>query len=380
MQYTVNRGEKGKIEVKVDVPQTAFDETYAQVVGEFKKEVEIAGFRKGMVPEDMVEGKVGYNKILNEAASFLISKHLSEILKKEDLVPLSNPKIAVGSLAKGSPFSFTASLTLKPVIKIGDWKKIEVAKIKAKNITEEDVFNSIKNIFEAYKKQETKGTEEPKEPGEAKNVIYDAKGNVIPLTDEGKNKVDTNKIDDEFAKKIGARDLAHLQELVKHDLETIVAGEVEGKFEQEVFDELEKLIGVEVPDVLVDDELNRILLRLNSQLDQQGKTLEEFLTSEKTNIEDLKTKWRLQAEKNVKISLAMDEIGKEEKVQVLPEELQSALSGVDHSSFSAEQKRDLENYLVFSIFQAKTLDLVKKTIVGETSPKTDIPKEKPAKE
>lgn len=368
MQYSVTRQDKGKVEVKVDIPQAIFDQTYGQVLGEFKKETKVAGFRPGMAPDDVVEGQVGYNKILNEAASFLVSKHLSEILKKEELVPLNNPQIAMDSLAKGSALSFTATFTQRPGVKLGDWRGTKVERIKAKEITDEDITKSIMNIYEAWKKskkgEEGEEGQEGEEEGTGK-YIYDAKGNKIPIKDEG-NKVTADKIDDEFAKKIGARDLGHLKELVKKDLETLVADQVEQDFEQKLFDEMAKIVDVEVPEVLIDDELNRILLRLGSELERQGKTLEDFLKEETTTIDALKAKWRDQAEKNVKISMAMDEIGKEHKVQVTKEELEAALAGVNQTSLSADQKRDLENYLVVSIFQAKTLDLVKKTIAAES--------------
>ncbi len=378
MQYTVNRGDRGKIDIKVDVAQDVFDQTYGQVLGEFKKETKIAGFRPGMAPDDIVEGHVGSNKVLNEAASYLVSKNLSDIFKKEELVPIDNPKIAMDILAKGSPLSFTASFTLRPQVKIGDWKKIKVEKIKAKEIKEEDVANSIKNIYEAWKKsqkkdiEDTEGNEDIKEIEGQQKFIYDAHGNKIPIIDdEGKNKVDVNTIDDEFAKKIGARDLAHLRELVRKDLDTLVADQVETDYEQKVFEQIAGLVEVEVPEVLIDDELNRILVRMGSELERQGKTLEDFLKEENTTIDGLKAKWREQATKNVKISMAMDEIGKEQKIQVTKEEMDAALAGVNQQNFSADQKRDMENYLVVSIFQAKTLELVKKAIAGEVAATTE---------
>lgn len=364
MQYTVTKGEKGKVEVKVDVPKAAFEEAYAETVKAFGKNTNIAGFRPGMAPSDVVEGHVGSNKILNETASFLISKHLGDIFKKEDLVPLDSPKIAVDSLAAASPFSFTASFTLRPQIKVGNWKKIKVKKVKAKEVAAKDIEESIKNIHEAWKKNKSsnaKGQTTNAEEEEEQNVIYDAKGNAIPV-EKGKNKVEVTNIDDEFAKAIGARDLAHLHEIIKKDLETLVADQVESQLEQEIFEEILKLGEIEVPEILVEDELNRILIRMNSELEKQGKTLEGYLAEEKTTIDALKDKWREQATKNVKISLVMDTIGREEKVQVAKEELDAALSGVNQTNLSADQKRDLENYLVTSIFQAKTLDLVKKTV------------------
>lgn len=402
MQYSVARGVKGKIDVKVDVPRVGFEEAYEAILTKLGQETNIAGFRPGNTPRDVVLGHVGSNKVLNQAASFLISKHLSDIIKKEDLVPIDSPKIAIETLAEGSPFSFTASFTQKPEVKIGDWKNIKVTKVKAKEITEKDIDQSIKNIFEAWLKERSKikrdrfplekqnskveeGEEKKtgkfiferseKTKGSAvreaneKAFIYDAHGNKIFLSDKGtegtKVTKDTEgKIDDEFAKAIGARDLGHLREIVRRDLETIVAGQVEAKLEQEVFEEILKIAQVEVPDILIEDELNRILVRLTSELERQGSDLEKYLSEQKTTIDELKAKWRAQAEKNVRITLVMDEIGRQEGVKVAKEEVERALTGVTEQNLSPDQKEDLERYLALSIFQAKTLDKVKKTIAA----------------
>ena len=383
MQYTVTRGEKGKVEIKVSVTQADFNEVYNQTLNKYRGEAKIAGFRPGKAPDDVVESHVGLAKILNEAASFLISKHLSDIFKKEDFVPIDSPNVAVESLSKSSPFSFTSTFTQKPKVTVGEWKKIKIKKVKAKEITDKDVNESIKNIYEAWIKQkESKGTEEPKEPKEPKETtkfIYDAHGNKIFLKDESKGtkepkepkeeKIDDqsfdkaqDKPDDLFAKAIGAQDLAHLKEIVKKDLETLVADQVEAKLEDEIFGKLIEISQIEIPDILVDDELNRILIRLNSQLERQKKTLNDYLTEQKVTLDELKAKWRPQAQRNVKISLIMDQIGKSEKVQVTKEELEASLKNVKQDGLSSEQKKDLESYIVVSIFQAKTLDLVKKTV------------------
>jgi len=400
MQYTVTKGEKGKVEIKVDVSKTQFEEAFNQVLSRLAKEAKIAGFRPGKAPADVVERHVGLGKILNETASSLISKHLAEIFKKENLVPLDSPNVAVGSLGRDLPFSFTSTFTPKPKVTVGDWKKIKVQKVKAREITEKDVAESIKNIFEAWKKQQeeksqsqsekskveegeedkkngkfifersekTKGSAVPLSRDE-KAFIYDAHGNKIFIKDDSK-KPEPPSLEaavgpsDEFAKAIGARDLTHLQEIVKKDLEILVADQVEAKFEQEIFDEIVKTSTVDVGEILVEDELNRILVRLNSQLEQQKKSLDQYLSEQKTTIDELKAKWRPQAEKNVKISLIIDQIGKDEKVQVQKEEVDRALASVNQANLSEDQKRDLERYLAFSIFQAKTLDLVKKTVTA----------------
>ena len=402
MQYKVTKGEKGKVEIKVDIPKAQFEQAYSQSLSYYLANSNISGFRPGKAPVDIVEGHIGLTKILNETASVLITKHLAEIFKTENLIPLDSPKIAIGSLAKDSPMSFTASFVRKPVVQLGDWEKIKVKKVKAKEITEEDINQSIKNIHEAWEKDKLKVTfrektrskraseklkvegEEETETTDQKSgtkYIYDAHGNKIFFKNEGSppshkqslrssqaaglkaSEGDSSEgINDNFAKAIGARDLVHLRELVKKDLETIVADQIETKLEQEIFDELLKICQLEVPDLLIDDELNRILIRLNSQLEQQKKTMDGFLKDQNTTIEELKSKWRIQAEKNVKTTLILDQIGKNETVSVQKEEIDQTLNNTDQKGLSEDQKKDLEKYISVSIFQAKTLDLVKKTI------------------
>lgn len=370
MQYTVNRQPKGKIDIKVDVPQATFEESYKNTLTEVGKDANISGFRPGMAPADVVEKHVGISKVLNESASFLINKHLAEIFEKEMLFPIDSPKISIATLAFGSPFSYTVSFTQKPQVKVGDWRKIKIKKVAAKEITETDVAESIKNIFEAWKKQKeakgAEGTDGAEDKEELGKYIYNAQGEKIFIKDEeSKSKIEgEQKIDDNFAKAIGARDLEHLKEIVRKDLENIVTDQVEAKLEQEVFEEVAKISDVEVPEILVEDELNRILVRLTNQLEQQGRDLDTYLKEQKTTIDDLKANWKEQAEKNVKTTLIMDEIGRAEKIQVTKEEIDAAMKGVTQTNISAEQRQDLERYIALSIFQAKTLDLVKKAIAA----------------
>lgn len=379
MKYQLTRGEKGKVEIEANIDKLAFVEAYEDILAKHK-DTTVAGFRPGKVPKDVLEEHLGVNKLLNESANLLVSTTLGEIFTKEKIIPLGSPSIAVEALSKDSPFVFRATLTAKPQVKIGDWKKIKVKRVTAKAVGDRDVDESIKNIYEAWGKQkgtegseDSEGLEGAEGAGDAEEktgkFIYDARGEKIFIKDD---KSDTkqvtsdtkDEIDDNFAKKIGARDLAHLKELVRKDLEQIVTDQIEAKLEQEVFDEILKLSDIDVPDILVDDELNRILVRLNQQLESQNKKLEDYLKEENTTFDALKAKWRPQAEKNVKVTLILDKVGRNEKVQVSDAEVENALANVNQTSLSAEQKEDLKNYLKVSIYQVKTLDLVKKAVAS----------------
>src|SRR4030042_2438733 len=116
MQYTISRGEKGKIEIEVNILRADFLASYNKFVAEFAKDAKIAGFRPGKAPASVVEQHFGTNRILNETASFLTSKHLSEILEKEKITPMDLPKIAIDSLSHGAPFAFTATFYQQPQV------------------------------------------------------------------------------------------------------------------------------------------------------------------------------------------------------------------------------------------------------------------------
>ena len=88
MQYQITRGEKGKVEIKVDVLKAAFEQSYNQTLGKLSQDASIAGFRPGKAPPDVVEGKVGLNKILNETARSLISIDLAINMQKQKLIIL----------------------------------------------------------------------------------------------------------------------------------------------------------------------------------------------------------------------------------------------------------------------------------------------------
>ena len=367
MKYTVSKQDKGKIEIKVSVPSAAFGEAYGKVIGEMAATAKIAGFRPGNAPLDLVEGHVGANKVLNETATFLVSQHLGEIFKKEALSPIDSPKLAFDNLAKDTDFAFTVSFTQRPDITVGDWEKVKVAKVKPKDITEEDIEKSIENIYKAWVEREgskgTKGTDGA-EGEENKNAILDSKGNPVVSESKAEDKKVEGKPDDEFAKGVGARDLAHLKELVKKDLENIIAGQIETKYEEEIFEKLREVTIVEIPEVLVDDELNRMLVSLAEALAREGKDLKAALEAEKMTIDELKGKWRPQAEKNVKTALLVNKIGQDEKIAVTDAEVAEAMAKTAEQNMSSEQKADLQRYVAFNIFQAKTLDLIKKTVTA----------------
>jgi|GEM_PF-1669998 len=378
MDYTLNRGEKGKIEVKVTVAQADFQKIFDDILLEFGNKTQIPGFRPGKAPKNLVEERVGHARILNEAAGNLASKHLVEIMEKEKISPIVSPNVVFDSLTYGGPFVFSAVLYEKPKVTLGDWRKIKVKRESFKVVTDDEVKKAVGNIFDLWKKQqaEQKGDKQQvtsikvdsvdineEETDSNRKFIYDASGRKIFLDDKKpEQKTESESPDNNFAKAVGAKDLTDLKSFVKRDLERIAKDETELKLEDEIFEEVSKLATVDAPDILIDEEIERLLVRLNNELSRHEKTIQDYIKERNITFEQLREELKTQAGKNIKTTLVLDKIGLDEKVMVPAEELDKLVEAYSKEKLTEEQKADLRRYLFASLFQAKTLAKMKEIL------------------
>ncbi len=375
MSHTVTKKEKGLIDISISLPASDIDASWESVLARLGKSIDVPGFRPGSAPSNIVLERVGTGRVYNEIASDLLTRELGKILKAEDLTPIDNPQIKIDQIEKGKEFKATVTFSQKPNVTVADWRSIKVKKVAIKEASEADVEQSIKNIFEAWKKrkadQKTQADQTKSEDDKGK-FIYDASGNKI-FVEEKKESEDV--INDEFAKQIGANDLSHLKELVKTDLITASERAAEREFENQLFDKLIEKTRVEIPEVLVEDEINRMLVSLSQEVQSVGMNLEDYLKREGKNIEDLKTSWRAQAEKNVTLQLSLDEIAHGLGITITEEELTRALAETDQSKMDDEQKASLVRYMTFALIQSKTLAAIKESALGDKTEKPEAKKE-----
>lgn len=353
--YTAKR-EGLNLTASVVIEAAVFDKKRQEAIKELGKEVTVAGFRKGQAPENLIEARLDQNKILDKALSSLLPDILKEILEKEKFTPLTYPQINLTKVAPGNDLEFSLMFVLPPEVKLGDYKSIRVKKAQVEPVSEEKIDQSIANIFEA-KKKEGSTKSEP--------VIYGADGQPIS------SKSPSLELNDEFAKSLGANDLAHLRELVKADLEEIALTEAERKFETDLFKELTAMSSVEVPDILVEDELNRMISRAQTDLSRSGIKFEDYLKESQKTIEQLMQDWRPQARNNVQVQLILGEVGKAEEVEISDEELEAAMSETDPSKLDDKTRTDLENFTRYAIFQTKTLKILKDIALSKPVVKKD---------
>ena len=170
---------------------------------------------------------------------------------------------------------------------------------------------------------------------------------------------------DEFAKAMGAISLVDLREKIKKDLEANVSYNNELDYEEAILQEVEKVTTVELPDILIQDELNRMLVSLQRRVADMGLLLEDYLKGQGKTLEQIKNEWMPQAERNVKMELGLAEIARQENVTITDQELQAEVDKIQDQrvkkQFEAQEPR---LHLRHALRQTRTLDLLKKMVGG----------------
>ena len=147
MSLQVEKLEKNMAKLTIEVPAEEFEKAIHRAYLKNKGKINIQGFRKGKVPQAVIERMYGTEVFYEDAANDIIPPAYQEEIKDSDLFIVSQPKIDVTQMEKGKPFIFTAEVALKPEVTLGDYKGIEVKKVEVE-VTEEEVNTEIDRVRE----------------------------------------------------------------------------------------------------------------------------------------------------------------------------------------------------------------------------------------
>src|SRR3989338_11267686 len=267
---------KSLVEVSVTVPWMDLQTSWDQTLQRMAQEVEIAGFRKGQAPLNMVEGQLG-QRLQDEVLKVSMPNFLIEALKGTDIIPIDYPKYNLSSFAKSSQLQFKATVTNRPAVSVGNYKIIKALRPQIKPVTEEEIQKVIDDLFKRWK-----GRNPVTQPSATQNTVTNQSGQGGSINFQGSPASAQGASDgqasqqpnDEFAKAMGAISLVDLREKIKKDLEANVSYNNELDYEEAILQEVEKVTTVELPDILIQDELNRMLVSLQRRVADMGLLLE----------------------------------------------------------------------------------------------------------
>lgn len=348
---------KAIVEVAVTVPWADLSAAWDQTLQKMAADVEISGFRKGSAPLPMVEGQLG-NKLQDEVLKTAMPQFLIESLRSTDIIPIDYPKYDLVSFMKGSDLQFKATITNRPTVTLGNYKGIKVTKPSLKPVTEEEVQKVIDDLLKRW--SSSKSTAVSNQSSATTNQAQNNGGQVGSI-----NFQQQGSTDDSFPKAMGALNMEDLKAKIRKDLEANVSYNNELDYEENILQEVEKITTVELPDILISDELNRMLVSLQRRVADMGLLLEDYLKGQGKTLDQIKAEWMPQAEKNVRMELGLAEIARQENVTIADAELQVEVDKIQDARVKKQfEAQDSRLHLKHALRQTRTLDLLKKMVAG----------------
>ena len=370
-------GNQGVLTVEVDAEtvSTSLDSAFKKVV----KQINVPGFRKGKMPRPLFEKRFGVESLYQDAIDIMLPEAYTSAVEETGIEPVDRPEIDVEQIENGKAFIFTAKVTVKPEVKLGEYKGLELEAFDT-NVTDEDVENEIKALQEKQAelvvKEEGKAengdtvvmdfegfvNDEAFEGGKAENYSLElGSGQFIPgfeeqlvglATGESKDvnvtfpeeyhaaelagkpavfKVTIHEIkgkvlpelDDEFAKDVDdeVETLDALKEKIKSRLEHDKKHEEEHYLQNTVVEKATANAEVDIPSVMIDNEVDRMLQEFEQRLQMQGMNLELYFQFSGQNEEALRGQMKEEAEQRVRGNLTLEAIVKAENIEVTDEEV-----------------------------------------------------------
>lgn len=370
---------KSQIEFEVAVAWSDWEKYLDKAAAEVSSEIKIPGFRPGKAPRNLVEQKVGAGVLLNNAAEKAVQKTYMEFVVKEKLDVIGSPKVEIEKIESGKDLVYKAVVAVVPTATLKDGYKKDIKKIneefagKPTEATEKEIAHELEHLANSRVKLVTVNRaiakddsaeidftvlvdNVPIEGGTSKNhPLVIGKGVFIPGFEEnligmkageekefelpfpadyhkkdlaGKNatfKVKINlvqerqipAIDDDFAKSLGSfENLEALKKNMKEGIEHENKHKMEEEKRTQYLDRIVDSLEVELPEILIKEETQKMLLEFEQQTQSMGMNLDQYLAQLKKEKKDLEKDWEPQAEKRVKSALALREIVKLEEITV----------------------------------------------------------------
>lgn len=370
---------KAIVTVVVDEKELAPIKTH--VLGHFQSKVKVPGFRSGKIPAEVLEKHVDQQAFQAEFLDEGIQQLYVAAVNELKIRPVDGPQVSVKKFVPYTLLEFDATVEVVGDIKIPDYKKIKktkpkaevadkeikevVASLQQRSADKKDVDRAAKDGdqvwidftgVDAKTKEPVQGADgkdyplvigsntfipgfEPElvgmKAGEEKTfditfpkdygaVSLQSKKVTFTVSVTKVQEVVEPKVDDDFAGKAGPfKTVAELKKAIKDQLSQEKQHQVDRDFESELIKQISDKSTVAIPEVLVNDQVERLLYELRQNLLYRGQTIEEFLKGEgKTEAQYRKDILVPQAKERVKASLVLAEIAEAEKMEVTPEELE----------------------------------------------------------
>lgn len=402
MEYSIQKLSKSKVEIAINVTKEEWAADVKQSYEKNKYKYSLEGFRKGKVPMNVLINRFGKEFLYEDALDETLSKHYSEIVNNDNLEVVSDPDVDIKEVSEDG-FKAVITVIVKPEFTLGQYKgltfekdSVEVTEKEVQDVIDRELNNRARLVEKTegeVEKGDTVvldysgsvdgvkfegGTAEKQrleigsgtfipgfedqligmKAGESKDITvtfptdYTAnlagKEAVFAITIHEIHTKELPVLDDEFVKDIDdeLNTVEEWKAQIKNELTPKKEENAEVKLENDMIDAIVKNTEIEIPECMVEEELDYRIQELEHNMLQYGLKFEDYLKYTGTTVEDIKKEKRDEAIKNIKSRLVIEAILKEEKIEVSPEELNAEFDKLDEHEKDPQYMSYLANKLV----------------------------------
>jgi len=413
MKYTFENGKKSTVKITIDLTASEWNQAIESAYEKTKGRYSMPGFRKGKVPKKVLESAYGEGVFYEEAINQAFPKYYSEILEKETSIDaVAAPELDIKKIsAKG--ITMVATVAVKPEVVIGEYKGITYKK-NVYNVKDEEIEQDIKRLQERNSRL-VDVTDRAVEDGDS--VIIDYSGSVdgvkfdggtaekqtlvigsktfIPGFEEqiigmnigdekdinvkfpeeyhaenlkGKDSVfaiklheikkkELPEVNDEFIKDaVGVESVEAYKAQTKERLEKQNADRAERELEDEIVKKITETSDVEIPDAMIENQIDRMVQEMEYRLQYQGLKLADYLKYMGKSMEDFRKDYAEQAAEYVKSQLVIEAIIEKEEIKAEDAEVEARVE--EMAKAQGKQVPDIKKNM-----GARQLDYIKNDII-----------------
>lgn len=425
MNVKVEKKENSKVEIEFTMDKKQFEEELEKAYKQNAKKFKVPGFRAGMVPRAIVEQTYGESVLYEFVIENTVDDAYRTAVVENNLEIVSRPELDIKQIGKDKDFIFVVNVCVKPEATVKDYKGIEVKKVSTR-VTKKDVEAELEKIREKNARIVTVEDRELKngdisiidfegftdgkafEGGKAENFeLTIGSGQFIPGFEDqmiGMKVDEQREINVKFPEEYHAKDLAGKDATFKvklHEIKEKVLPEIDDEFakdvsefdnledykkdlnkkikadkenhakmdmEQEAIDKFIEKVEVNIPEEMIDSEVDKMVEEMNANLSYQGLNIDQYLQYMGTTLDEYKKQMRDQAQRRIKLDLGLEYVAKEEKVEVEDKDIDKKIRELaaqygNKDDDSLLKNENARNYMKQQLVYEKTMKVITDNVV-----------------
>jgi trigger factor len=407
-------------EITIKIEGEEWKKALDKAFNDKKRDTVVDGFRKGKVPRDVYEKHYGKESLFIPAADYVLQDAYMKVMEENKLVPVVQPDVNLGGIDEDG-VEFVFKIITKPEVNVKKYKGLKIEKEKVE-VTKEEIEHELSHVLEKYTELVTKDGKVESgnvavidfegfkdgvafEGGKGENYSLEIGSNTfipgfedqvigmkvgeekdINLTfpeDYGakdlagaavvfKVKVNeikekqTRELDEEFFEDLGMEGVDSKEKLEKEIEESIKARkemEAENNYVDKILEEVSKNVEVDIPEEMVNEEIDRLMKRFEENMRMQGISLDLYYQFSRTTEADLRNQLEKEAYSNVLYRLMLEEIMTLEKIEVTEEEVEKEAASLAEK-YQMEKEEFLKQFggldmIQYDLEMRKTIDSLK---------------------